>query len=104
MEMKISGIHFLPRETKLFISNLKKGHPLKFTPDPDNEYDNNAIKIVALNEDAEEVFIGFVPKEHNVELLKKINCKKKMIATYAEKQKFNLVEEGEQVTLLGMVF
>lgn len=41
----------------------------KLEPDPDNPYDSNAIKVLAENADGDYIFIGYIPKKENRQLL-----------------------------------
>lgn len=48
---------------------VKSGEDLVFVPDPQNEYDKNAIRIA--NKDGEH--LGYVPRYYNAAILKRIN-------------------------------
>jgi len=60
---KVAGVSFC----KDIVENLQEGQVLFLEKDPENKYDQNAIKI--LNEDKN--MVGFVPKQFNLVLLGK---------------------------------
>lgn len=55
----IRGIKFRPLEAREVARNLSPHEVVIIRPDPLNEYDPNALAIIANNE----VFIGFVQKD-----------------------------------------
>jgi hypothetical protein len=57
---RVAGIAYRPLETRRLLRNLPdagKGLEVKFVPDPYNEYDRNAVKVVL-----DETFVGFIPR------------------------------------------
>lgn len=56
--IKLSGVSFC----KDNVDKLSKGQELKLELDPDNKFDQNAIKVVNLNGD----MCGFIPKKYKI--------------------------------------
>lgn len=61
----LAGANFRPAEAKECLKSLSIGDQVFLEADPDNEYDSNAVKIIALDEEGNEHFIGFVAKTDN---------------------------------------
>lgn len=59
----LAGANFRPKEAKEIVRDLAKNQAVTLQPEPYNEYDSNAIKILCLGE-----FIGYVARANNVEL------------------------------------
>lgn len=64
-EAELRGVSFRPIEAKAVVKDLVVGDPLKLEPDPKNEYDPNAIKVIEINSGE---FIGFVAAEVAVDM------------------------------------
>jgi hypothetical protein len=51
------------------LADLEEGDELILTPEPDNKYDPNAVKIECeLSPDADLVMVGYVPKKFSAEV------------------------------------
>ncbi len=59
-EALLRGVSFRPIEAKMVVKDLEEGTALMLEREPDNKYDENAIKVI--HPESEE-FIGFVQKE-----------------------------------------
>lgn len=57
----IAGVQFRPLEAKERIRKILKGTTLILEPEPTNQYDSNAVKIIELSEKGK-THIGYVPK------------------------------------------
>jgi hypothetical protein len=58
------GLHFRPSEVKTFVNEeVGPGYPVTLEREPDNQYDANAIKVLA-----DDQHIGYVPKTSNTVL------------------------------------
>ena len=55
---ELRGINFRPIETQVYALNMSEGQDVSLEREPDNKYDENAIKVIA-----EDHFIGYVAKE-----------------------------------------
>lgn len=53
------------------LNKINCSYPVKLIPEPNNEYDSNAIKVVA-NIENKDIDLGYVPKEYNKEFLRKL--------------------------------
>jgi hypothetical protein len=58
---ELAGLSFRPKTAKEVVDTLQIGDTLTLERDPENEYDDNAIKVLAVDE-----FIGFIPKVDNL--------------------------------------
>lgn len=56
---RINGTYYRTLEEIERANKLQKGEPLYLVPEPNNEYDNNAIKVLT----KDNVHIGYIPKE-----------------------------------------
>ena len=56
----LAGANFRPSEARAVCKALEIGEAVTLEADPDNEYDENAVRIMARGE-----FIGFVAKADN---------------------------------------
>lgn len=59
----LTGVSFRPTTAKMIVAQLAVGDTLDLERDPNNPYDANAIAVYAEGE-----HLGFIPKEHNVDL------------------------------------
>lgn len=59
----LAGANFRPASAKAVVRDLAKNESVQLQPEPYNEYDSNAVKILAHGE-----FIGYVARANNVEL------------------------------------
>ena len=64
----IAGVQFRPTGVKEEIKKLLKHQNLILEPEPENEFDPNAIKIISINEEGK-AFLGYVPKKFSAEIL-----------------------------------
>lgn len=64
----LAGCNFRPAPARDICKALNIGDQLALKPDPDNEYDSNAVKVLA-----DDVFIGFVPKADNGAIFAALN-------------------------------
>lgn len=71
--MKAVGVTFGDRQRA--IARLRVGQPLRFVPEPENAYDNTAVRIETLDGTQ----VGYVPKEKNSDIFYNIRMNK---ATY----------------------
>lgn len=56
----LAGANFRPVEAREVCKSLGIGETLELEADPENQYDSNAVKVIAYGE-----FIGFIPKSDN---------------------------------------
>jgi hypothetical protein len=66
---RIAGVYYLDDDTKQFLKELKKDSLLNLIPEPDNQFDANAIRVTALGEELEDIHLGYVPKVINESIL-----------------------------------
>ncbi len=59
--MEVAGTYFKKENIIKAFSNEQI--EISFEPEPNNEYDKNAIKIIILNQNNEKYHIGYIPKE-----------------------------------------
>jgi hypothetical protein len=68
----IAGLNFRPASAKEAVDALEIGDELRLEADFDNEYDPNAVKVIADvgrgDSGPIEEFIGFIPKTDNWEI------------------------------------
>ena len=70
-EFHISGVrHHKGRQIETLIQS---GTELVLEPEPDNEYDHNAIKIKHREEDHVETMLGYVPGKYSEEITTALN-------------------------------
>jgi hypothetical protein len=75
---KIAGVYYLDDDTKGFLKELKKDSVLNLIPEPDNQFDVNAIRVTALGEELEDIHLGYVPKVINESVLAEMNKNSKL--------------------------
>ena len=65
--VNLVGVTFRPPEAKEIVKNLSRddGKLLSLEAEPDNEYDNNAVKVI---HDPTGVHIGYLARENNYEV------------------------------------
>ncbi len=62
----LAGANFRPSEARAVCKALQIGDKVFLEADPFNEYDSNAVKVLAdSGTDEEDIFIGFVAKADN---------------------------------------
>ena len=64
------GTHFRDSQEKAAFNALEPGDPVKLVPEPDNQYDGNAIKIMGrdpLDDESNDfcLHLGYVPRTEN---------------------------------------
>lgn len=66
----IAGVQFRPgKDIEKAAKNIKPGDVLLLTPEPDNKFDPNAIKIEYSSQDqGTTIFLGYVPKKFSSEV------------------------------------
>jgi hypothetical protein len=65
----IAGVQFRPRdEINRAVKQLEVGGELTLEREPTNKYDPNAVKILFIEEDGTEFFLGYVPKKFSSEV------------------------------------
>ena len=97
MRTKIVGTHYRTSMEKQIYNNLTLYAPLMLEREPDNEYDGNAIKVIApiRNENGiiEDIaHIGYLPKDSNTELAMMLDEGSKFEVTYQGKGQILIVE------------
>jgi len=65
---QLVGRQFRPAETRAVFDSLPVGTDLFLVLDPDNEYDDQAIKVMYTDEDGTEWFLGFIGKPVNAQI------------------------------------
>jgi hypothetical protein len=63
---KLAGAQFRSAAAKSFLLSATSGTLVRFVPEPDNKYDENAVMVIAIES---ALFIGYVPRTHNEDLL-----------------------------------
>jgi hypothetical protein len=56
----LAGAKFRPAEARAAVKELQLGQALELEPDPENEYDSQAVRVFTYDE-----WIGFIPKADN---------------------------------------
>lgn len=65
---EIVGVHFRPAEAKAIHNDLQIGQHVDLIPEPDNNYDPNAVMVYSDN-----VHIGYVARVNNYEIADYLN-------------------------------
>lgn len=60
LQVPVVGVNFRPQHAKAIVRDLTVGDTVKLVADPHNQYDTSAVAV-----HADDVHIGFVPKESN---------------------------------------
>ena len=68
IQCTLAGANFRPSEARAVCKALNIGDELDLEADPTNEYDSNAVKVIAEGE-----FIGFIPKTDNGPIVAALN-------------------------------
>lgn len=76
----VHGIRYLPPETKRIVENLLPGDELALVPEPENPFDQWAIKVVS-----QEASIGYCPRFLNRDLHKLQRANNNAVAVYVER-------------------
>ncbi len=97
MKTKIVGTHYRTSIEKQVYNSLTLYAPLMLEREPDNEYDSNAIKVIAPIYNEAKVIeniahIGYVPKDSNTELAAMLDEGSKFEVTYQGKGQITIVE------------
>lgn len=66
------GNHFRETEEKVAFHALEEGDMVILVPEPENPYDDKAIKIVQISEEGAAIHLGYVPRTENEELAEKV--------------------------------
>ena len=70
----VVGMKYRPISTKKFIDNLEGCEPVTLKPEPRNQYDKNAIKVLVYDDaKMKDTFIGYVPADEAIEIGQIIN-------------------------------
>lgn len=65
----VAGVQFRPAaEVREVMSYIHEGSYLDLKPEPENKYDPNAIKIVFVEYDTDDLHLGYVPKKFSAEV------------------------------------
>ena len=102
---RIAGVYFKDDDVKHYLKELPKGTKLILEPEPDNDVDANAIRV--LTEEIEgSIDLGYISKDINESVLQKINEGIELIITYNGKQGINIRSKDEptEYTIFGRVF
>lgn len=67
MTCPVVGVTFRPAQVKNIVKSLNIGDEVQLQADPENEYDSTAVAVYY-----DDTHIGFVPKEQNTELFKRL--------------------------------
>lgn len=68
MHTHLVGANFRPAEAKAVVMSLQVGDSLDLQQDPFNAYDPRAVKVLFNGS-----FLGFVPKEDNLEIFEHLS-------------------------------
>lgn len=69
MHTVLRGCRFRPMDAQVCVLQLQVGDFLRLEPEPTNQYDPNAIKVLATNPEGIEHFIGYIAKEDCEDIL-----------------------------------
>lgn len=61
----IVGTYYKGPKAVALLSSLEEGTELYLERENDNEYDNNAVKVIYVDDKLEEVTLGYIPKTDN---------------------------------------
>lgn len=61
--INLAGVTFLQENLKQLLGSKKK--IIRFTAEPENKFDSNAVKVEAEFNEEEWKHIGYIPKEYN---------------------------------------
>lgn len=93
----LAGLNFRPASAKATVAEIETGAEVTLERDPENQYDYNAVKVIAQGE-----WIGFIPKADNSEIASWLDAGKSYrakISGWAATNKpmiaVDLVEDGE---------
>lgn len=65
----VVGMKYRPGYVKKFIDRMDGGEVVELKPDPRNQYDKNAIKVLVYDDEKmEDIFIGYVPADEAKEI------------------------------------
>lgn len=89
--VRIAGNSFRDVAGQLAMQALERGDNLTLQPEPDNQYDPNAIKVLT----EAGVCIGYVPKYKNVEVGDLINDSEEVITLYTGDGWMEIADKAE---------
>lgn len=95
---KISGTYFQGKLATKALKELYEGAELKLVPEPENEYDSNAVQVILDNE-VEQICLGYVSKEHSTLVSNIIKSGINLVAYYHGKSIIK-IEEGINIEYL----
>jgi hypothetical protein len=75
--VNLVGVTFRGQEAKEIVKRLTPddGDKLSLEPDPENEYDSNAVRVI---HKPTGTFIGFIARENNYEIFKALERKEEL--------------------------
>ena len=76
MKTNVAGVTYGNRQSVLDALSKQKGVYFQLVREPDNKYDKNAVKVLAVNRDRQEFEVGYLPKDKNEAIAKALNAKK----------------------------
>lgn len=97
-KVRLAGTYFLGEEVNEYLKELPDNSALELRHEPNNEFDSNAIKVISTNKDNKEVFIGYVPKTINEEVLAKINENANLTIVFKGKQNITISDNDNKDT------
>lgn len=62
----VAGVKF--HDLSKVIMEIEEGDSVELTPEPANQFDPNAVKIIYMSSEGNEVMIGYVPKKISAEI------------------------------------
>lgn len=68
LETFITGLHFRSADEKAVANALELGDEVRLVREPDNQWDSDAIMVLAADDAGFAYHIGYVPAAHNAEL------------------------------------
>jgi hypothetical protein len=65
VSVKVAGCSFRSASVAKIVNEVDSGNPvtIKLQEDPENQYDPNAVKVIAVTMDGDEHHVGFIPRE-----------------------------------------
>lgn len=62
------GVGFRGEPARSLVQELTSDNvnQLSFEPEPENEYDNHAVKVIFTDDELGPIFVGYVAKENNL--------------------------------------
>lgn len=65
ISVRVAGTSFRVRELTLVTNEVDAGNPVvvRLVEDPGNEHDPNAVKVIAVTMNGEELHVGWIPRE-----------------------------------------